>query len=230
MVDRSPEATGPRSRPRSQPRSAARRAEILAAAEEVFAEHGYAAARLEDVALRVGIRRASLVYYFPDKRALYDAVLASVFGALRSALEAAFAATPLGERLAAAVSTWVRFVGERPTLVRILLREVADGPPRPGEPSPVEHARPLLQAAEAVVGEGQRAGLYGPVDLVHLGVVLAGATAFYVAATPALGADWPFDPLSETGLERHRQALLRIAETLLEPATSPLATPGRDTR
>ncbi len=226
MVHRGPEATG--SRP--HPRSGARRAEILAAAEDVFAEHGYAAARLEDVALRVGIRRASLVYYFADKRALYDAVLAGVFGGLRSALEAAFAAAPLGERLAAAVSAWVRFVGQRPTLVRILLREIAGGPPRPGEPSPVAHARPLLQAAEAVVGEGQRAGLYGPIDLVHLGVVLAGATAFYVAATPALGAEWPFDPLSEAGLERHRQALLRIAETLLAPLSPPPATPERDTR
>ena len=226
MVDRAAEASGPR----SHPRSAARRAEILTAAEAVFAEHGYAAARLEDVARRVGIRRASLVYYFPDKRALYDAVLADVFGALRSALEVAFAEARLGERLAAAVSAWVRFVGARPTLVRILLREVADGPPGPGEPAPVAHARPLLQAAEAVVGEGQRAGFYGPVDLVHLGVVLAGATAFFVTATPALGADWPFDPLSETGLEKHRCALLRIAETLMSPASPPPPTPEGDDR
>jgi len=222
MAERASLSTGERSR--------GRRAAILAAAEAVFAEHGYAAARLEDVALRVGIRRASLVYYFPDKRALYDAVLADVFGALRIALEAAFASAPLGERLGAAVSAWVRFVGARPTLVRILLREIADGPPRPGEPSPAAHARPLLQAAEAVAAEGQRAGFYGPIDLVHLGVALAGATAFYVAATPALGADWPFDPLSEAGLEAHRQTLLRIAGLLMASPGEAVPTPAKDGR
>ena len=49
---------------------------VLDAGEELFAERGFEATRLEDIAVRVGIRRASLVYYFPDKRRLYDAVLA----------------------------------------------------------------------------------------------------------------------------------------------------------
>ncbi|MGH7287017.1 MAG: TetR family transcriptional regulator, partial [Myxococcota bacterium] len=58
---------------RSAPSKALRtRAAILAAAEAVFAERGFAAARLEDVAARVGIRRASIVYHFRDKRELYD--------------------------------------------------------------------------------------------------------------------------------------------------------------
>ena len=56
------------------------RDQILDAAEAVFAEKGFAAARLEDVAERVGIRRASIVYYFRDKQQLYDAVLTTVFG------------------------------------------------------------------------------------------------------------------------------------------------------
>ena len=80
------------------------RAAVLDAAEDLFAERGFDATRLEDIAERVGIRRASIVYYFKDKRELYDAVLASVFGGLRDRIRAALASqAPLPERIEAAV-------------------------------------------------------------------------------------------------------------------------------
>ena len=65
------------------------RAAVLEAAEAIFAEKGFAATRLEDVADRVGIRRASIVYYFKDKKELYHAVLASVFGGLLERIQTA---------------------------------------------------------------------------------------------------------------------------------------------
>ena len=48
-------------------------------AERHFAAAGFDAARMEDVAREVGIKRAGIFYYFRDKRALYDAVLTQVF-------------------------------------------------------------------------------------------------------------------------------------------------------
>ncbi len=67
-----------RSSAASQVCQQSRRDAILAAAEAIFAEDGYDRARLEDVARRVGIRRASLLYHFRDKAALYTAVLDSM--------------------------------------------------------------------------------------------------------------------------------------------------------
>src|SRR5512134_3807663 len=55
------------------------RAEIVAAAERHFAERGFEAARLEDIAAEVGIRRAAIFYHFGDKDELYAAVLDQVF-------------------------------------------------------------------------------------------------------------------------------------------------------
>ena len=48
---------------------------ILDAAEDLFAENGYSATSLADVADRVGIRSPSLYNHFKNKEALYQAVL-----------------------------------------------------------------------------------------------------------------------------------------------------------
>ena len=55
---------------------------ILQAAEAIFAERGYAGARMDDVAAEVGIKRASMVYYFRDKHSLYVALLQDLYGEL----------------------------------------------------------------------------------------------------------------------------------------------------
>jgi AcrR family transcriptional regulator len=41
--------------------------QILAAALEVFGEHGLAAARLEDIAKRAGVSKGTIYLYFPNK-------------------------------------------------------------------------------------------------------------------------------------------------------------------
>lgn len=55
-----------------------RRERILGAAREEFAERGFAAARMEDVARRVGISRAALYLAFDSKEALFRALVTEV--------------------------------------------------------------------------------------------------------------------------------------------------------
>jgi AcrR family transcriptional regulator len=52
-----------------------RREKILDAALTVFAERGYEAARLEDVAARAGVAKGTLYLYFEDKEALFEALV-----------------------------------------------------------------------------------------------------------------------------------------------------------
>ncbi|RAI45114.1 TetR/AcrR family transcriptional regulator [Rhodoplanes roseus] len=51
--------------------------EILDAAFEEFVANGYAAARLDDVARRVGLTKGALYVYFPSKAELFKAVVRS---------------------------------------------------------------------------------------------------------------------------------------------------------
>ncbi len=61
--------------PKFRRRPEARPAEILAAALEVFAERGFQAARLEEVAKRAGVSKGALYLYFETKADLFRAVV-----------------------------------------------------------------------------------------------------------------------------------------------------------
>ncbi|MGD6749585.1 TetR/AcrR family transcriptional regulator [Streptomyces sp. BH105] len=57
-------------------KTAARRAEIVKAARDSFAERGYTGASLRDIAERAGITHTGLLHHFRDKEELLTAVLA----------------------------------------------------------------------------------------------------------------------------------------------------------
>ena len=57
-------------------RKEARPGEILSAALMCFAERGFAATRLDDVAHRAGVTKGTLYLYFPNKEELFKAVVA----------------------------------------------------------------------------------------------------------------------------------------------------------
>ena len=65
----------PPGQPKFRRRPADRPAEILSAALEVFAERGFQAARLEEVAKRAGVSKGALYLYFETKADLFRAVV-----------------------------------------------------------------------------------------------------------------------------------------------------------
>ncbi|MFZ1429602.1 MAG: TetR family transcriptional regulator [Geminicoccaceae bacterium] len=58
-------------------RKDARPGELLEAALAVFAEKGFAAARMEDIAARAGAAKGTLYLYFPSKEAVFEALVRS---------------------------------------------------------------------------------------------------------------------------------------------------------
>ena len=61
--------------PKRRRRKEARPAEILDAGMAAFAENGFAGTRLEDVAARAGIAKATIYLYYPSKEALFEAAM-----------------------------------------------------------------------------------------------------------------------------------------------------------
>ncbi len=56
-------------------RKETRPTELLDAALEVFAERGFAAARMEDIAARAGASKGTIYLYFPSKEAVFEALV-----------------------------------------------------------------------------------------------------------------------------------------------------------
>lgn len=198
------------------------RGAVLEAAESLFAGRGFDGTRLEDIAERVGIRRASIVYYFKDKRELYAAVLASVFSDLHASLaEALSRDLPVPERIEAGVRAWVGFVGRRPTVARLILREVADATPE-HRSAVLQHTQPFIDLVRKEIFERPDfpETPLAEVDPVHVASTVAGTTVFLVAAMPALLPDLGLDPTSREHLEAHEQELVRIVRRLLGTADS----------
>ena len=94
-------------------RKDARPGEITSAALEVFAEKGFAATRLEDIAARASVSKGTVYLYFESKEALFKA---AVEAAMMPAVEAAEAlagdtSRPAADLLREFVFGWWEMVG-----------------------------------------------------------------------------------------------------------------------
>lgn len=81
--------------PKWRRRKEDRPGEIVAAALQVFAEKGFAAARLDDIARRAGVSKGALYLYFETKQDLFRAVVRDAVAPNIATVEAAVAAADL---------------------------------------------------------------------------------------------------------------------------------------
>ena len=84
------------------------------AALELFAEKGYAATRLEDVARRAGVTKGTIYLYFENKEALFKAVVRQTIipNIAQAERDAAAFAGSAAELLRDTIMRWWRVIGE----------------------------------------------------------------------------------------------------------------------
>lgn len=127
---------------------------ILDAAEHLFAEQGYDVASLEEIGRLAGVSRGTPRYFFGAKQALYRAVLERVLTAEADLLLGAQArANAAGggpeEVLTAVVDSFLDFLVARPSFIRLVEREAANGGATLRE---VAVETPAVQAGLATLG------------------------------------------------------------------------------
>ncbi len=103
---------------------------ICDAALVSFGTRGYEATSLDRIAAGLGLRKQTILYWFPSKEALLQAVVASSADELTSIFEAALAQAGTGwSRVEAVVHSVFRLAARKPELLG-LVREVGRlGPP-----------------------------------------------------------------------------------------------------
>jgi AcrR family transcriptional regulator len=118
--------------PRRQRRPDLRRSEVLAAALDLFAEKGFAATRLDDVAARAGVAKGTLYLYFKSKEEIFMAVvresLVATLTSRRAAVESY--SGPISALLAFVLEDWWRDIGSTKlsTIPKLVMAEAGNFP------------------------------------------------------------------------------------------------------
>jgi AcrR family transcriptional regulator len=193
----------------------ATRSRILDAAIDLFGRRGVDATSLDEIAGRVGVRKQTLLYWFPSKDDLVDGVIDAVAAELTAVVEAAVRAAPDEPlaRIDAVVRAAFRPAIRRPALLG-LVREVGRFSPGHAEHL-VSAVRPLLDAATAYLATEMERGRVRQGD-PGLVVALVYATVTGIATEPVLLAavDWSADL---AGLRHLRDELARFLAAALSP-------------
>jgi TetR/AcrR family transcriptional regulator len=134
---------------------------ILDAALASFASRGYEATSLDALADGLGIRKQSILYWFPSKEVLLEAVIDRSAGELTDALERSLDRAGTGwSRVEAVVRSVFRLASRRPELLG-LVRELGRlGPP--AATRLVESLDPLVQRASSFLEAEMSAGHMRP--------------------------------------------------------------------
>lgn len=160
------------------------RARILQAAAEVFADIGFAGARVDEIAARAGVNKAMLYYHVGDKEHLYATVLTETIDRvppiLRKALENVH--TP-AEKLQCVLDTMATLPTTNPHFVPIMLREIASGGATLPDEMLVRMAA-IFRVVSDVLAEGVASGDFRATDPLLTHVTLVGSMIFLVASQP----------------------------------------------
>ena len=100
----------------------------MAAAEELFAERGFAGTSIRDIAQKAKVTGAMLHYYFGNKEKLYSALLEKAVVGIRSLIsETAASQKPAQEQLAQFIEGDANYILNHANLTRIVFREMLAG-------------------------------------------------------------------------------------------------------
>jgi AcrR family transcriptional regulator len=187
---------------------------LLAAARRLWAERGYAEVSTPEIAEAAGVTRGAMYHQFPDKTALFVAVLEAVetevMQRLAGAVAAAAPKTP-ADALRAAADAWLEIASE-PEVRRVVL---LDAPNILGWAGFREISqRYALGMTEQLLTAAIEAGELRPQPVRPLATVMIGALD--EAAMSIANADHP------AGEREHIRAVVHdILDGLLDPSAAP---------
>lgn len=156
---------------------------ILKAARDVFAERGYSGARMDEIAGRAGVNKATLYYQIGDKATLYARVIRQVYGNVALQIAAAVEeADDPHSQLVAYIEVIDAAVDDNPELPPIMLREVASD----GAHLPDVVAGDIASVVAILAGileEGKKKGIFTDVNPLLIHCMIIGTILIYKKAS-----------------------------------------------
>ena len=196
------------------------RESILNEAKACFASQGFDGTSLNDIAAGVGVRRPSLMHYFPSKEAIYRQILVDALTDWGLRIESA------GKNGGDATNGWARvdmvleasfdFFKNNPEIVRLVRREALT------DTSPLGFdlgaaLRPFFERAVAFFSREMDAGVFRRHDPEHLVLTGYGALLTYFSDSALLVGLVDHDPYSDVALEARFDHIKAFIRSALEP-------------
>ncbi len=183
-----------------------RRRAVLDAATELFAEHGFAGVSLQDIAQAAQTHKTTLLYHFPTKEALHEAVLDEALGKIAEATREFLGGPFSRERVTYLLDQMLAFFAIHQELARLLERELLESA------DPEAFMRrflvPIYAPALQALTDAVERGLIRPVDpamFIHDQHVLL---ISYFCHKPLLERLMGADPFSIEALIERRNYLV----------------------
>ncbi|OKA21235.1 TetR family transcriptional regulator [Pseudomonas versuta] len=151
---------------------------ILKAAEDEFARHGFKGTSMNAIALKAGLPKANLHYYFTNKLGLYIAVLSNIIELWDSTFNSLSAEDDPAQALSSYIRAKMEFSRRQPEASRVFAMEIISGGACLTEYFTQDY-RTWFQGRAAVFEAWIDAGKMDPVDPVHLIFLLWGSTQHY---------------------------------------------------
>ena len=209
----------PQARKLRDARDALYREHILEIAERVFAEQGFAATRMQDIAAAAGISLATLYQSYPGKEDLYRGVLITrdraMLEAVTSRWSGAIAAPESVEQVLVLMETHLHFLLDHPEYLRLLLRTGYAWYDRAAQPTDAEQQmwERGLRSIEAVLAWGVQRKVFNPGNATDQARLL-------IASQQARFANWATDGMRQARAEVVAQIQADFVRLLCRPAVA----------
>ncbi len=231
-----PDSSVPNGRDPSE-RPADVRSRTLEAATRLFAAQGFDSTPLQQIADAVGVRKPSLLYHFPSKDELRQAVLDALLTRWNDVLPRLLMAATAGDELFdAVVREAVSFFTVDPNRARLIVRELLDHPSEMRERLAKQLA-PWVDVISRYLRKGQELGVVrAALDPEAYIVVITNLIVAGIASSEILGGLVSAGSAGDRGPERLSRELVRVARDALfldskpNPAARTRVPPTRTTK
>jgi len=165
----------PSARTRTQ---AINRQKIQDAATRVFAQHGYRGATVEQIAIKAGMSKPNLLYYYPSKKALYLSVLQGILDTWLEPLRELDVDKDPAEEIGAYIDRKIEYARLYPMASKVFANEVIAGAPIIRSVLETQ-LRDIVGKKAKVLRTWARQGRIADVDPYHLIFVIWASTQTY---------------------------------------------------